>query len=94
MYSLGTILTLTAIMYAMVAKVVTPARSSVRNVVPWISFSCRRISVKFIPPAMEMPGSYMARALQAEDAPERRLRDMVVDGLGVLSSGRHGRVGG
>jgi hypothetical protein len=77
-------------MYAIVAKVVMPARSSVRKAVPRISFCCRNINASFSP-KQEKGGwlTYMATALQAEHASEGRLSDGFIDELSIVTTKGH-----
>jgi hypothetical protein len=75
-------LTLTAMMYAMVKKVVNPARTSRVNLAPAISFSCTALvvltgsskSLSFL--AWEP--AHMATTFQAEDSTEGRSPNFLV----------------
>jgi hypothetical protein len=81
------IFTLTAMIYAIVAKVVAPARISVRKAVFLISFSYIKVSEGALHPKSE--ATDMTTALQPKDSTKGRLCDCVVDKCGILTKERH-----
>jgi hypothetical protein len=82
------VLTFTAMMYAMVKKVVRPARSSVVNL------ACR-ISLGFdsqFHSRGDTVSTYMTRSIQVEIPPNERARDSIVEGSFVALDEAHGRI--
>ena len=72
----------------MVAKVVRPARISVRKAVFLISFFCINVLAK-VASFSDMSTTYMTTALQAKDTTKGRLRDRLVDGFRIITKESH-----